>query len=120
MRDGLQEISGWVIALLEAAGVAVIAAGALVALVMLAMSMIRGDVPARLPACRATLGKAILFGLEFLVAADIIITVTVEPSMSSVAALAGIVAIRTFLSFALEIEIEGRLPWRRKSPESVP
>ncbi len=61
---------------------------------------------------RVQMGQAILLGLEFLVAADIIRTVAVRPTFTSVGILAAIVAIRTFLSFTLEIEIEGRLPWR--------
>ncbi|HEX7089971.1 MAG TPA: DUF1622 domain-containing protein [Longimicrobiales bacterium] len=62
---------------------------------------------------RVGLGRSILLGLEFLVAADIIRTVAIEPSFRSVGVLAIIVLIRTFLSFALSAEIEGRLPWRR-------
>ncbi len=64
-------------------------------------------------AFRSNLGQSILLGLEFLVAADIINTVGVEPTLSSLAVLAGIVAIRTFLSFSLEVEIAGRWPWQR-------
>ncbi len=59
---------------------------------------------------RSNLGRAILLGLEFLVAADSINTVAVQPTLGGVAVLAGIVAIRTFLSFSLETEIEGRWP----------
>ncbi len=62
---------------------------------------------------RQHLGRAILLGLEFLVAGDIINTVAVDPTFRSVGVLAGIVAIRTFLSFSLEVEIEGRWPWTR-------
>lgn len=62
---------------------------------------------------RTGLGRAILVGLEFLVAADIINTVAIAPSLHSVAVLAGIVLIRTFLSFSLGVEIEGRWPWQR-------
>lgn len=62
---------------------------------------------------RANLGRAILLGLEILIAADIIGTVAVEPTFENLAVLGLIVLIRTFLSFALEIEISGRLPWRR-------
>ncbi|WP_108659519.1 DUF1622 domain-containing protein [Acuticoccus kandeliae] len=61
---------------------------------------------------RMSLGRGILFGLELLVAADIIGTVLIEPTVSNLAVLALIVLIRTFLSFALQIELEGRLPWR--------
>jgi uncharacterized membrane protein len=62
---------------------------------------------------RQRLGQAILLGLELLVAADIINTVGVDPTLSTVAVLAGVVLIRTFLSFSLEVEIEGRWPWQR-------
>ena len=62
---------------------------------------------------RADLGRAILLGLEFLVAADIIGTVAIEPPFRSLGVLALIVAIRTFLSFALELEVSGRWPWHR-------
>ena len=62
---------------------------------------------------RTVFGRSILLGLEFLVAADIIRTVAVEPSLQNVATLGLIVLIRTFLSFSLEVEIDGSLPWRR-------
>jgi uncharacterized membrane protein len=62
---------------------------------------------------RTVFGRSILLGLEFLVAADIIRTVAVEPSLENVAVLGVIVLIRTFLSFSLEVEIDGTLPWRR-------
>jgi uncharacterized membrane protein len=58
-----------------------------------------------------------LLGLEFLVAADIINTVAIEPTLDSVIVLAGIVLIRTFLSWSLEVEIEGRWPWQRAAAE---
>jgi uncharacterized membrane protein len=64
---------------------------------------------------RADLGRGILLGLEFLVAGDIIGTVAVAPTFESLGVLAVIVLIRTFLSFSLEVEIEGRWPWRRHS-----
>ncbi len=61
---------------------------------------------------RRQLGNAILLGLEVLVAADIVATVSTEPTMESVLILAAIVLIRTFLSFALEVELHGRFPWQ--------
>ncbi|WP_061936028.1 DUF1622 domain-containing protein [Aureimonas sp. AU22] len=66
---------------------------------------------------RSSIGRAILLGLELLVAADIINTVAIEPSLESLAVLAGIVAIRTFLSFSLEVEIDGRWPWQKGSKD---
>ncbi|MFE5672364.1 DUF1622 domain-containing protein [Agromyces sp. NPDC056523] len=62
---------------------------------------------------RRVLGRGILVGLELLVAADIIRTVAVTPTLESVAVLALIVLIRTFLSWSLAVEITGRWPWQR-------
>lgn len=66
---------------------------------------------------RSNLGRSILLGLELLVAGDIINTVAVEPTLGSLAVLAGIVLIRTFLSVSLEVEIEGRWPWQAPRAE---
>ena len=63
---------------------------------------------------RADLGRAILLGLEFLVIADIIGTVAIEPTLHNLGVLAVIVAIRTLLSFALELEVSGRWPWQER------
>ena len=68
-------------------------------------------------AFRKTLGRSILTGLELLVAADIIRTVAVEPTLQSVLVLGLIVIIRTFLSFSLEVEIDGRWPWQKVAAE---
>ncbi|MFF2369977.1 DUF1622 domain-containing protein [Agromyces sp. NPDC058110] len=64
---------------------------------------------------RRVLGRAILLGLELLVAADIIKTVAVTPTLESVGVLAIIVVIRTFLSWSLELEISGRWPWQKRA-----
>jgi uncharacterized membrane protein len=64
-------------------------------------------------ALRETFGGVLLLGLEILVAADLIRTVAVAPTVENVAVLGLIVLIRTFLSFSLEIEVEGIPPWRR-------
>jgi uncharacterized membrane protein len=63
-------------------------------------------------------GRAILLGLEFLVGGDIIRTVAVSPTFTSVGVLALIVLVRTFLSFSLEVELDGRWPWQGKGPVS--
>ena len=61
---------------------------------------------------KVRLGKALLLGLEFLVAADIIRTVALEPSLQNVMILGLLVIIRTFLSWSVVVEIEGRWPWQ--------
>ncbi|MDQ3886658.1 MAG: DUF1622 domain-containing protein [Actinomycetota bacterium] len=66
---------------------------------------------------RQGIGRTILLGLEFLVAGDIIRTVAVSATFTGVGILAVIVAIRTFLSMSLEVELEGRWPWHRERHE---
>ena len=98
---------------IDAAGVAVIVTGAAIALVATAVRLSRrdSDVYRRF---RQQLGQAILLGLELLVAGDIVRTVAASPNLTSVAILASIVLIRTFLSFSLELEISGRWPWQKR------
>jgi uncharacterized membrane protein len=104
--------------LIELTGVAVIGFGAIATLLLFLYRLAsREELIAAVTSFRSSFGRAILLGLEFLIAADIINTVAVRPTLESVAVLAGIVAIRTFLSFSLELEIEGRWPWQRKSGE---
>jgi uncharacterized membrane protein len=69
--------------------------------------------PAAVGILRASLGSVILLGLEVLVAADLVRTVAVAPTLPNVLILGVIVLIRTFLSFSLEVEINGVVPWRR-------
>jgi uncharacterized membrane protein len=102
---------------IEAVGIAIIVLGAAAATVyFLWQAAVQGDTAAAYHRYRANLGRGILLGLEFLVAADIIGTVAVDPTLRNLAVLAGIVVIRTFLSFSLEVEMEGRWPWRRGEP----
>jgi uncharacterized membrane protein len=68
---------------------------------------------------RTTFGSTLLLGLEVFVAADLVRTVAVAPTLENVVVLAIIVAIRTFLSFSLQVEIEGDLPWRRRRTGEV-
>lgn len=101
---------------IDAVGVAVIVLGAIVATGIAALRLRRRE-PGYQP-YRRQIGRSILLGLEFLVAADIIRTVAVAPTFTSVGVLAGIVLIRTFLSFSLELEITGRWPWQK--PDASP
>jgi uncharacterized membrane protein len=66
---------------------------------------------------RHDLARSILLGLEFLIAGDIIRTVAVTPTLNSVAVLGLIVLVRTFLMIALHLEVEGRWPWQKTTPE---
>jgi uncharacterized membrane protein len=99
----------------EIAGTAIIVAGAFGSLAIFLARLATRSAPREtlIASFRSSLGRSILLGLEFLVAADIINTVAVEPTIQSLVVLAGIVLIRTFLSFSLEVEIEGRWPWQK-------
>ncbi len=99
---------------IEAVGILIIVSGAVVASVVFMRHVFR-----RMPlgqsfhSYRGNLGRAVLLALEFLVAADIVGTVVVDPTFANVGVLALIIAIRTFLSLALEVEISGHWPWQR-------
>lgn len=97
---------------LEVTGVIVIVAGALFALASTLGRLGKADETDAYYHFRKRLGRAILLGLELLVAADIVGTVAVQPTMENVLVLALIVLIRTFLSISLTVEIEGRWPWQ--------
>jgi uncharacterized membrane protein len=108
----LEEIVATSASLFEAIGVLTMLLGAVVALIMTAKG--RGESASPVfQSFRNRLGRGIVLGLEFLVAADILRTISTEPTMNEVAVLAAIVAIRTFLSFSLAVELEGRWPWQR-------
>jgi uncharacterized membrane protein len=100
--------------LVDAAGVVIIVAVAATAILQFLYRVARrAPVPEAYVLLRHGLGRGILLGLEFLIAGDIIRTVAATPTFTSVGVLAIIVLIRTFLSFELELEIEGRWPWQR-------
>ncbi len=66
-------------------------------------------------AYKQQIGRSLLLGLEFLVAGDVVRTVALAPTVSNVAALGLLVLVRTFLSWSLTVEIDGRWPWQKKS-----
>lgn len=96
----------------EVVGVAILAIGSVVALVNASLPLVRGGRFAYERA-RQNVGRAVLLGLEVLIIADIVETITIDPTAESALVLATIVLVRTFLSFSLEIELEGVVPWRR-------
>lgn len=103
----------------DLAGVLVIAGGVLW-ITLITLPKLRGTrVDDLYRGYRRGIGKAILLGLELLVAADIIRTVAVRPTLEGVAVLGLIVLVRTFLSFSLEVELYGRWPWQRGADGSA-
>ncbi len=107
-----QQIIEQVGEVVDGAGVAAIVIGAVVSTVVAVARLVQKR-PSVYSSYRRWLGRSILLGLELLVAADIIRTVAITPTLDSVVVLGLIVLIRTFLSFSLELEITGRWPWQK-------
>ena len=98
----------------EIAGVAAIVIGFLAALVLAVRAIARTrEWATAYEALRSTFGRSVLLGLEILVAADLIRTIAVAPTLGNLYVLALLVVIRTFLSWSLDVELEGRWPWQR-------
>lgn len=106
----------WIATVIQLAAVGAIIVGAIASITLFAMQGITTGWEAAYQRLRANLGRGILLGLELLVAADIIGTIAVTPSFENLGVLALIIGIRTLLSISLEVEIEGRWPWRRGQP----
>ncbi len=99
----------------ETLGVAILVIGIAVAFIRAALEL-RGEGGHRAYArLRQDMGRSILLGLEVLIAADLVRTVTIDPTLQSAIFLGVIVLVRTFLSFSLEIELDGVVPWRKKA-----
>jgi len=107
--------------LFETAGVGILVLGGLVSVVAYARDLLDGrDRKLAYTALRHNLGRTILLGLEVLIVADIILTVAIDQTLESAATLGLIVLVRTFLSFSLDIEMDGVVPWRRRASEGPP
>ncbi|MDQ3349070.1 MAG: DUF1622 domain-containing protein [Acidobacteriota bacterium] len=111
MREWVELLMRWI----EGAGIGVITVGLGAATVLFLRAIGGAGHPFETEYIlyRRRLGQAILLGLELLVAADIVGTVALEPTLQSISVLGLIVLVRTFLSMALEVEMEGRWPWNR-------
>ena len=110
-----REVIEWVGMAIDLAGVAAVAIGLLYAIYAFAVS--RTPQTERVRQLRQNLGSGILIGLELLIAADIVRTVAITPTLESVLVLGLIVIIRTFLSMTLQVELDGRWPWKRSGSE---
>jgi uncharacterized membrane protein len=102
--------------LFEVLGVGVILAGLLMATYQAVVLIARGSSHLAYEKVRSTFGRSVLLGLELLVAGDIIRTVAVDPTIDNLLVLGLLVVIRTFLSWSLEVEIDGRWPWQAAAP----
>jgi uncharacterized membrane protein len=97
----------------EVAGIATLVVGGLYALGAFGLRVAQSRRADCYEDLRRSLGRSILLGLEILVAADIIRTIAITPTFTSVGVLGLIVVVRTFLSFSLEAELDGQWPWRK-------
>ena len=103
----------------EVVGVAVLAIGSFVAIVRAGLTWVQRERARIYGQARRDIGRSILLGLEILIIADIVQTITIDPTLESALTLGVIVLVRTFLSFSLEIELEGVPPWRRSRPPTA-
>jgi uncharacterized membrane protein len=115
--DGVMEL---VVHGFEIGGVAILVIGSLAALLRALWSYRATGPRQAYESARRDVGRAILLGLEFLIIADIVLTITVDPTLESALALGLIVLVRTFLSFSLEVELDGTLPWRKAAGAETP
>ena len=119
--EGFDQTVKWVAVGIESIAIAIIVVGAITTTLIFVVRVFReGALDECYPKFRSDFGKAILLGLEFLIASDIVGTVAVGPTFQDLGILALLVVIRTLLSFSLELEITGRWPWQSAadSPKS--
>lgn len=113
MNESLRALVELAAQLVELLAVTTIVLAVFYATVVFLGQLLRRREPAeRFDRFRGRLGRALLVGLEVLVAADVIRTVTLDPTLTGIAGLGLLVVIRTFLSWSLEVELEGRWPWQ--------
>jgi len=106
--------------LFEIVGVLAIIIGFIAAVVLAARAVLQSRTWAPgYEIMRSTFGRSVLLGLEILVAADLIRTIAVEPTLDNLYVLGLLVLIRTFLSWSLDVELEGRWPWQRARDEGA-
>ncbi len=108
-----ERVAEWI----EVLAIFVIAASVVIAVVQGVRDQIENDLSTAFTTFKASMARGLLVGLDLLIAADIIKTVTLEPTLENVVVLGLLVMIRTFLSWALVVEIEGRWPWQQPLPQ---
>lgn len=115
MDETVKELVHGAVLTMEVVAVLIIVAGLAIGLARFAVGVVRqGSRAESYHRFRVWMGRALLLGLEILVAADVVNTVALEPTLSNVLALGLLVVIRTFLGWSLVVEIEGRWPWQAK------
>jgi uncharacterized membrane protein len=107
----MRDIALWTSEVLDITAFAVILLAVAISTVAFLAGVAQSGFLANYREYRANLGRGILIGLEILIAADILKSVVVDPTLEGIAVLGGIVLIRTFLSISLDVEINGHWPW---------
>ncbi len=116
--QGFDQSIKWVAVGIESIAIGIIVVGAITTTIVFLLRLIKeGALEESYRKFRSDFGKTILLGLEFLIASDIVGTVAVGPTFKDLGVLGLLVVIRTFLSFALELEITGRWPWQKSAVE---
>jgi uncharacterized membrane protein len=113
-----EQVLDLAVRLFEITGVGILVIGGLISAVVYIRDLTRIDRKAAYTGLRHNLGRSILLGLEVLIVADIILTVAIDQTLESAATLGLIVLVRTFLSFSLDIEMDGVVPWHRRAAEA--
>ena len=113
-----QDVLELVVTGFEALGVGILIAGSIVAVASYVRDVRQMDRTLAYTKFRGNIGRTILLGLEVLIVADIVLTVAIDSTIESAITLGVIVLVRTFLSFSLEIELDGVVPWRRRAVEA--
>ncbi|HWK39538.1 MAG TPA: DUF1622 domain-containing protein [Hyphomicrobium sp.] len=108
----MRDIALWTSEVLDIAAFAVILIAVAISTSVFIVRVLHTGFLANYRDYRANLGRGILIGLEILIAADILKSVVVDPTLDSILVLGGIVIIRTFLSISLDVEINGHWPWQ--------
>jgi uncharacterized membrane protein len=103
-----QDVSEWI----EIVAIVVIAASVVIAFFVGARAAFAAGTAAGILAIKRQTGRGLLLGLDLLIAADIIRTVTLEPTLENVSALGVLVVVRTFLAWSIVVELRGRWPWQ--------
>jgi uncharacterized membrane protein len=103
-----RDISEWI----EIVAIAVISVSVVIAFVVGARAARAAGAAAGIRAIKRQIGRGLLLGLDLLIAADIIRTVTLEPTLENVSALGVLVVVRTFLAWSIVVELRGRWPWQ--------
>jgi len=120
--DIIRTVFEWAAVGIEVLGAVVIVAGVLRVAIMrgTVRFLFQLDKPGAYESYKHQMGRSLLLGLEFLVAGDVVRTVALDLTLLNVAVLGLLVLIRTFLSWSLAVEIEGRWPWQRRTEKHVP